>query len=162
MAIGEEEAASLIVLGLTRLGERVNELYSEKAKIAGRLLAEHATGDGRSFIRHQACCRRRGRGNGQLDNLFRLKNMRGSDTGTCGADIESFGELDKINAQSIGAPQEYGNLNANARVLPLVGEGHRFLCLQDLTWHFALFSTVELVRYEHTKCHSDCSRMHSK
>ncbi len=81
--------------------------------------------------------------------------MRGSDTGTCGADIESFGELDKINAQSIGAPQEYGDLDANARVLPLVGKGHRYLSLQDLTWHFALFSTVELVRYEHTKCHSD-------
>jgi len=52
--------------------------------------------------------------------------MRGSDTGTCGADIESFGELDKINPQSIGAPQEYGNLNANAWVLPLVGASHRF------------------------------------
>jgi len=52
MATREEEAASLLVLGLTRLGERVNELYSEKAKIAGRLLAEHASGDGRSFIRH--------------------------------------------------------------------------------------------------------------
>ena len=88
--------------------------------------------------------------------------MRGSDTGTRGADIESFGELDEINPQSIGAPQEYGNLNANAWVLPLVGGGHRFLSLQDLTLHFALFSTVELVRYEHTKCHSDCSRMHSK
>jgi hypothetical protein len=88
--------------------------------------------------------------------------MRGSDTGTCGADIESFGELDKINAQSIGAPQEYWNLNTNAGVLPLVGEGHRFLGFQDLTWHFALFSTVELVRYEHPKCHSDCRRMHSK
>jgi hypothetical protein len=88
--------------------------------------------------------------------------MRGSDTGTCGADVQSFGEFDKINSQSIGTPQEYRNLNANAWVLPLVGGGHRFLGFQDLTWHFALFSTVELVRYEHTKCHSDGSRMHSK
>lgn len=140
----------------------MNELYSEKAKIAGGLLAEHASGDGRSFIRHQARRRRRGRGNGQLDNLFSLKNMRGSDTSACGADIESFGELDKINPQSVGSPQEYGNLNADTWVLPLVGEGHRFLSIQDLTWHFALFSTVELVRYEHTKCHSDGSRMQSK
>jgi hypothetical protein len=38
-------------------------------------------------------------------------------------------------------------LNANAWVLPLMGGSHRFLGLQDLTWHFALFSTVELVRY---------------
>jgi hypothetical protein len=74
-----------------------------------------------------------------LDNLFSLKNMRGSDTGACGADIESFGELDEINPQSVGAPQEYGDLNANTWVLPLVGEGHRFLSIQDLTWHFALF-----------------------
>ena len=88
--------------------------------------------------------------------------MRGSDAGACGADIESFGELDEIHPQSIGAPQEYGNLNANAWVLPLVGRSHRFLSLQDLTWHFALFSTVELVRYEHTKCHSNDRRMHSK
>jgi hypothetical protein len=88
--------------------------------------------------------------------------MRGSDASACGADIESFGELDKINPQSVSAPQEYGNLNANTWVLPLVGEGHRFLSIQDLTWHFALFSTVELVRYKHTKCHSDGSRMHSK
>src|ERR1700722_10703218 len=88
--------------------------------------------------------------------------MRGSDAGACGADIESLGELDKINAQSVGAPQEYGNLNANTWVLPLVGEGHRFLSIQDLTWHFALFSTVELVRYKHTKCHRDGRRMHSK
>ena len=158
----DKRLASVVVLGSRMLRERVNELYSEKAKIAGGLLAEHASGDGRSFVRHQARCRRRGRGNGQLDNLFSLKNMRGSDTGTCGADIESFGELDKINAQSIGAPQEYWNLNTNAGVLPLVGEGHRFLGFQDLTWHFALFSTVELVRYEHTKCHSDGHRMHSK
>ena len=97
-----------------------------------------------------------------MDNLFSLKNMRGGDTGTRRTDVESLGELDKINPQSIGAPQEYGNLNANTWVLPLVGGGHRFLSLQDLTWHFALFSTVELVRYKHTKCHSDCSRMRSK
>jgi hypothetical protein len=82
-----------------------------------------------------------------LDNLFGLKNMRGSDTGAGGADIESFGELDKIHSQSVGAPQEYGNLNADTWVLPLVGDGHRFLGIQDLTWHFALFSTVDLVRY---------------
>ena len=88
--------------------------------------------------------------------------MRGSDTGAGRADIESFGELDEINPQSIGTPQEYGDLNANAWVLPLVGTGHRFLRLHDLTWHFALFSTVELVRYEHTKCHRDWSRIHSK
>src|SRR5882757_6348242 len=131
MATREGEAASLVVLGLPKLREGVNELYSEKAQIAGRLLAPHASRDGRSFIRHQARCRRRGRGNGQLDNLFSLKHMRGSDTGTCGADIESFGELDKINPQSIGAPQEYGNLDANAWVLPLVGGSHRFLSLQD-------------------------------
>jgi hypothetical protein len=68
-----------------------------------------------------------------LDNLFSLKDMRGSDAGTCGADIESFGELDKINAQSIGAPQEYRNLDANAWVLPLLGWRHRYLSLQDLT-----------------------------
>jgi hypothetical protein len=53
---GDKRLASLVVLGLTRLRERVNELYSEKAKIAGGLLAEHASGDGRSFIRHQARC----------------------------------------------------------------------------------------------------------
>jgi hypothetical protein len=88
--------------------------------------------------------------------------MRGSDTGTCGANIQSFGEFDKINAQSVGAPQEYGNLNADAWVLPLVGESHRFLGFQDLTLHFALYSTVDLVRYKHTKCHSDGSRMYSK
>jgi hypothetical protein len=49
-------------------------------------------------------------------------------------------------------------LNANAWVLPLVGRGHRFLSRHDLTWHFALCSTVELVRYKHTKCHRDYSR----
>jgi hypothetical protein len=140
----------------------VNELYSEKAKIPGRFLAQHAAGNRRRFVRHQTRRGSRGRGNSQLDNLFSLKNMRGSNTGACRADIESFGELDEINPQSIGAPQEHRNLNADAGVLPLVGRGHRFLSLHDLTWHFALCSTVELVRYQHTKCHSDRSRMHSK
>ena len=161
----DHRLASLSSTGIDEsrvLRERVDELDSEKAKIAGRLLAQHTSGDGRSLIRHQARCRGRGRGNGQLDNLFSLKNMRGGDTGAGGADIESLCQLDKINTQSVGTPQEYGNLNANTWVLPLVGEGHRFLSIQDLTWHFALFSTVELVRYKHTKCHCDGRRMHSK
>jgi len=111
----------------------VNELYSEQAKIAGRFLAEHASGDGRSFVWDQPRGRRRGRGDGQLNNLFRLKDMRGSDAGTCAANIESLGKLNEINSQGIGAPQEYGNLNANAWVLPLVGGSHRFLSIQDLT-----------------------------
>src|SRR5260370_37478401 len=54
--LGDNRLASLVVLGSRMLGERVNELYSEKAKIAGRFLAEHASGDGRSFVRHQARC----------------------------------------------------------------------------------------------------------
>jgi hypothetical protein len=50
---GRRGSASVVVLGLRVLGERVNELYSEKAKIAGRLLAQHATGNRRRFVRHQ-------------------------------------------------------------------------------------------------------------
>ena len=49
----DNRLASLVVLGSRVLRERVNELYSEKAKIAGRFLAEHASGDGRRFVRHQ-------------------------------------------------------------------------------------------------------------
>jgi hypothetical protein len=55
--------------------------------------------------------------------------MRGSNAGSGGADIEGLGQLNKVNAQCIGAAKKNRDLNTNARVLPLVGGNHRFLCL---------------------------------
>jgi hypothetical protein len=112
-----------------QLGKRVNELQTEKAKIASGFLAQHASGNRRRLVGNQARSRGGGRGNGQLNNLFRLKDMRGSDTGTGRANIESLGELNKIDSVCIGAAKKDGDLNANARVLTLVGGDHRFGCL---------------------------------
>ena len=127
-AIGAIEASVRSSTGM-QLGKRVNELQTEKAKIASGFLAQHASGNRRRLVGNQARSRGGRRGNGQLNNLFRLKDMRGSDTGTGGANIESLGELNKVDSEGIGAAKKDGDLNANARVLALVGGDHRFGCL---------------------------------
>jgi hypothetical protein len=112
-----------------QLGKRVHELQTEKAKIASGFLAQHPSGNRRRLVGNQARGRGGRRGNGQLNNLFGLKDMRGSDTGTGRANIESLGELNKIDSEGISAAKKDGDLNANARVLTLVGGDHRFGCL---------------------------------
>ena len=133
----------------------MKEFQPEKAQVASGFLTEDASRDRGSFIRNQASGRRRGGRNGQLDNLLGLKDMRGSDAGSTGANVKGLGELNKFDAQCVSAPEKDGYLNADAGVLPLVRGGHRCLGSQGLTMHLALFSTVELVRCEHTKCQSD-------
>ena len=107
----------------------MNELQPEKAEIAGRLLAKHASRNGGSLVGNQTGRRRRRGRNRQLNNLFCLKDMRGSNAGTCGADIEGLGQFNEVRAQCICATEENWDLNTDARVLPLVGGGHRVLCL---------------------------------
>ena len=80
--------------------------------------------------------------------------MRGGDTGAGGAYVQGLREFDKLNAQSVRTPQKDRDLYSNAWALPLLGGGHRFLSLQNLTRHLAHFSTVELVRSEHPTCQS--------
>ena len=50
--------------------------------------------------------------------------MRAGDAGARGADVEGLGELDEFYAKSIGPAQEDGNLDADARALTLMCEGH--------------------------------------
>ena len=107
----------------------MNELQTEQAEIPSRLLAKDASGNGRCFVGNQPCRGRRWRWNGQLNNLFCLKDMRGCNAGAGRADIQGLGELNKVNTQSVGATKENGDLNADTGVLSLVGGDHRFLCL---------------------------------
>src|ERR1700746_2321302 len=67
-AIGATEASVGSSTGM-QLGKRVNELQTEKAKIASGFLAQHACGNRRRLIGHQARSRGGRRGNGQLNNL---------------------------------------------------------------------------------------------
>jgi len=113
----------------------VNEFQAKKTEIADGFLAKNASRDRRSFIGYQARGRRRGSWNGQLDNLFQLKEMGAGNTGTGRADVEGFCELDKFDSQSVSAPQENRDLNANARIMPGLRRGHRFFTLQELTVH---------------------------
>jgi hypothetical protein len=102
----------------------MNKFQAEKAKIPGRLLAEHSGGNRGSFIRNQAGSRGRWSGNCQLDNLFSLKKMRGSNASPCGADVQCFRKFNKLHAQRVRAPEEDGDLDANAGMLPLVRGRH--------------------------------------
>jgi hypothetical protein len=107
----------------------MNELQPEKAEIAGRLLAKDASRNGGSLVGNQTGCRRRRGRNRKLNNLLCLKDMRGSNASTRGADVEGLGQLNKVHAQCICATKEHWDLNTDARVLPLVGGDHRLLCL---------------------------------
>jgi hypothetical protein len=107
----------------------VNELQTEQAEIPGRLLTKDASGNWRCFVGHQPCRGGRWRRNGQLNNLLRLKDMRGRNAGAGRADIQGLGELNKVNTESVGATKENRDLNADTGVLSLVGRDHRFLCL---------------------------------
>ena len=113
----------------------MNEFQAEKTEITDGFLAKNASRDGRSFIGHQARRRRRGSWDGQLDNLFQLKEMRAGNASAGRADVKSFCELDKFDSQSVSAPQENRDLNANARIMPGLRRGHRFFTLQELTGH---------------------------
>jgi len=79
-------------------------------------------------MRHKIRSRRRC-GNGQLDNLFQLKQMRRSYARAGGADVESLGQFDEGRSMRVCAPQEDGDLDADAGSLPLLRARHRFLSL---------------------------------
>ena len=93
----------------------MNELQTEKAEIASGFLAQHASGNGRRFVGNQARRRRRRRRNGQMNNLFRLKDMRGGYASASGADIEGLGELNEFGTGHISPPEEDGHLQTDAR-----------------------------------------------
>ena len=99
----------------------MNKFQAKKAEIADRFLAKNASRDGRSFIGHQARRRRRGSWDGQLDNLFQLKEMGAGNAGAGRADVEGFCELDKFDSQSVSAPQENRDLNTNTRIKASLG-----------------------------------------
>lgn len=107
----------------------MNELQAEKAEIASGILTPNASRNWRSLVGNQT---RSGGGRGgycHLDKLLVLKKMRASDAGASGTDIQRLGELNELNAQGVGSAQEYRDLNADARVLALLSEGHRLLGL---------------------------------
>jgi hypothetical protein len=97
-------------------------------------------------MRNEARGRGRGRGNRKLDKLLCLKDMRRSNACAGRAYIKGLGELDELDSQGVGAPQEYRDLDADTGAMPLLGVGHGVLGVQNLSRHSALFSTVELVR----------------
>jgi hypothetical protein len=69
----------------------VDELQAEEAEVSGGFLTENTSGNGGCLVGDQAGGGRRRSGDGQLDNLFCLKDMRGRDTGSAGADIQGLG-----------------------------------------------------------------------
>ena len=131
----------------------MEKLETEQLKIASRLLAKDPGRNRRSFIRDQSG-RRGGRGgDSQLYKLFILQDMRRSDARAIGTNVECLGQLDKVHPKGISSPEEDGNLDANPRVLPLMGGGHGALCFKRLTRHWTLISTIELVHGQHIVCH---------
>jgi hypothetical protein len=49
-----------------------------------------------------------------MDNLIRPNQVRGGNTGTSSADIQSLGEFDEFGAGGVFAPDEHRDLQANA------------------------------------------------
>jgi hypothetical protein len=77
----------------------------------------------------------RGSGNGQLNNLFHLKEMRGGDACARRADIKGLGQFNEFDTQSICAPKEHRYLDTDAGILALLSECHRVLRLEKLARH---------------------------
>jgi len=74
----------------------MNKFQSEKAEIPSRFLAQDLGGDRRRLVGHQAG-RGGGRsGNGHLDKLFWLKQIRRSNASTGRTDVQRLGQLDKF------------------------------------------------------------------
>jgi len=113
----------------------MNKFQTEEPEIAGGFLAKNTSRNGRSFVGNEARGGRRGRWDCQLNKLFRLKEMRGGNASACGAYVQGLSEFDKLHAHSVRTPQKDRDLYSNTRVLPLLGGGHRFLSLQNLTRH---------------------------
>jgi len=85
-------------------GKRVDKLYAKEAHIPGRFLAQDFGRDGRGFVGYQARGRGRRCGNGELDKLFGLKDMRRSNACAGRANIKGLGELDEFDSHGIGTP----------------------------------------------------------
>ena len=77
--------------------------------------------------------RGRRRRDGELNNLLQLKEMRRRYASPGCADIERLGQLNKPHSKCVHAPQEDGDLDADAGGLPLLRTRHRILSLQELT-----------------------------
>jgi hypothetical protein len=74
-------------------------------------------------------------------------------TGASAANVERFGQFDKVHPQRISSPKKDGDLDANSGILALMGGGHGALGFKKLTRHLALISTIELVHGQHLRCH---------
>jgi hypothetical protein len=118
----------------------------EQAQVSGRFLAEDPSGDRGRFVGHQARGGRGGCRNREIHDLVRPENVGGSNTGAGGTDVQGLGEFDELDTGSIGAAQEYGDLQ------PYPGGSAALQLIQLLTFletfrlHSAHRSTDELVR----------------
>ena len=104
-------------------------------------------------MRHQVRRRRWSR-DGELYKLVQLKQMRGGDACAGSADVQGFGEFNKACTERVSTPKKNRDLNADTGRLPLLGGGYQVFCLKSLTRHLSPFSTIELVRCKHMKCHN--------
>jgi len=84
----------------------MEELQPKEAHFPDQLLPQDLRHDGWSLVRDEAGRGGSWSGDGQMDGLIRPKDMRGGNTGTICADVESLGELDEFDAGGIGAPHE--------------------------------------------------------
>jgi len=64
-----------IIIPGNGLFQRFKELDPEQAKLSSSLLPKDLGGDRRGFIWDESGRRRRGRGNGQVDDLIGAKNV---------------------------------------------------------------------------------------
>jgi hypothetical protein len=124
----------------------------EQTHVSSSFLAEHLGCDWGRLVGHQA----RGRGGGcwnrQINDLVSSQNVRRSDAGTCGTDVQGLGELNELHTGSIGAAQENRDLQSypgGSAALQLI---QLWTFLETFRFHSVHPSTDELVRNKQLEC----------